>query len=449
MIGPMVSVMNGKVLMAGGAHEQWGANNCGPLKPGAVYDLNTQEWVETGPLVHPRGAHIAIRLMNGKVLITGGYNCTTSGSLSSAELYTPPTATPFVSMGDINKDGTPEIAVITHDAATQTTIARIKDAKTGLLVKRMPFNGHFVPQTASVVNDLNGNSAPEIALLGVRDSDQAVLVEVRDSLSGVGIRSSLFPATLPPFDLAIVPEVNGKNTAGLAVLQQNDTTLRVQLKDAFSGAGILAIRFSARYDGVNLQVLSDLNGNGKPELAVLGHNKATTRPDAIEIRDSSSGDLIRLINLGRGPTPQQLFSLPDLNSNGGQELAVLRTVAGGVEVMDSQVGLPFNMLNYRVSQPYRLAGVTDAGGNTDLALLGERAADGQNRAVVHDVLTDWHVKTVVYDPRGVNVGFISIPDINGNGVSELVRLRQQSGVHPFVAEVRDGKTGELLKSIGF
>ena len=356
--------------------------------------------------------------------------------------------TPLTSLGDVNGDNTPEIAVVTHNVATQTTVARVKDAKTGLLVKRMSFNGRFAPRTASVVNDLNSNGAPEIALLGVRDTDNAVLVEVRDSQTGVRIHSTRFPATFTPKDLAIIPNVNGQNTAGLAVLQQNNSTLRVQLKDAATGAEIRRIRFGNRYDGVNLQVLSDLNGNGKPELAVLGHNKTATRADSIEIRDSSTGDFIRRINFGKGSTPQQLFVLPDLNTSGGQELAVLRTTEGRVEVKDSQTGLPVKILNYGL-QPYRLASVSDSSGSTDLAMLGTRALDGQIRAGVREVLTDWPVKRIIYDQRGDSVGFVSIPDINDNGVSELVRLRQESGRREVVAEVRDGKTGELLKAFGF
>ena len=50
---------------------------------------------------------------------------------------------------------------------------------------------------------------------------------------------------------------------------------------------------------------------------------------------------------------------------------------------------------------------------------------------------------------GITVGFISIPDINGNGVAELVRLREQPGPQKLFAEVRDGRTGVLLQGMYF
>jgi N-acetylneuraminic acid mutarotase len=93
-LGPLVTLLNGKILMAGGGHEQWGSGRCGPMRPGALYDPKTGTWKETASLVNPRSQHIAIRLLSGKVLIAGGYDCVVSGSLASAELYTPEKALP-------------------------------------------------------------------------------------------------------------------------------------------------------------------------------------------------------------------------------------------------------------------------------------------------------------------------------------------------------------------
>ena len=354
------------------------------------------------------------------------------------------------SLGDINKDNSPEIAVITYNPTLKKTTATVKNAKTGALVKQIIFNGQFVPIKANIFPDLNGNGARDIAVLGVRSSDQAVQVEVRDSLSGVKLSAVSFDSTFKALDLGVVRDISGKGTAGLAVLQENDTELRVQLKNALSGAQIGNINFSSGYKGIDLLVLGgDLNGNKAKEIAVLADNKTVTAADIVEIRDSKTGDLIRTISYGTGQELKQLINLPDLNNSGGPELAVLRANTARVSLKDALSGLPVNTLNYALSQPFKLASVSDSSSQTHLAMLGVRASDGQPRAEVHDALSDTLINKVVFDNYGTTVGFISIPDINGNGVAELMRLREQPGPQKLFAEVRDGRTGMLIQGMYF
>ena len=358
-------------------------------------------------------------------------------------------ATPLVSLNDINKDAAPEIAVITYNPTLKKTTATVKNAQTGALVEQIQFEGQFVPTKANVLPDLNGNGAPEIAVLGVRSSDQAVQVEVRDSLSGVKLSAVPFDSIFTPLDLGVVRDISGKGTAGLAVLQQSATELRAQLKNALSGVEIGNINFSAGYKGIDLIVLGDLNGNRTKEIAVLADNKTATAADTVEIRDSKTGALIRTISYGTGKDLQQLINLPDLNNSGGAELAVLRANTARVLVKDAKTGLPVNTLDYAVSQPFRLATVADSNSQTNLAMLGVRAATGQPRADLHDPLSDTFINKVLYDSYGTTVGFIAIPDINGNGVAELVRLREQPGPQKLFAEVRDGRTGVLIQGMYF
>ena len=395
---------------------------------------------------------MAYATTNNKIYAIGGSLTNNHVGSTIVEQYTPLAAvTPsqIISLGDINKDGAPEIAVITYNPTLKKSTATVKNAQTGGLVKQITFDGQFVPTKANVLPDLNGNGAPEIAVLGVRSSDQAVQVEVRDSLSGVKLSAMPFDPAFKPLDLGVVRDISGKGTAGLAVLQQNATQLRVQLKNALTGAQIRNISFNAHYKGIDLLVISDLNANQSREIAVLADNKTTSAADIVEIRDSKTGALIRTISYGTGQELKQLINLPDLNNSGGTELAVLRANTARVSLKDAKSGLPVNTLDYALSQPFKLASVADSSSQTHLAMLGVRASDGQPRAEVHDALSDTFINKVVYDNYGTTVGFISIPDINGNGVAELVRLREQPGPQKLFAEVRDGRTGVLIQGMYF
>jgi len=352
---------------------------------------------------------------------------------------------PIIPLGDINHDNSPEIAVITYDPTRKKTTATVKSAQNGILVKQITFNGQFVPQKANTLIDLNANGAREIAVLGVRDSDQAVQVEVRDSLTGDRLSVVPFASEWPPIDLGIVRNFNGKGTVGLAVLQQNATGLQVQLKDALTGAQVRNVTFNAGYKGIDLVAIPDLNGNQSWELAVLGDNKTVTAADQVEIRDGSTGQLIRTLSYGTGKQPLQLLSISDMNASGGNELAVLRDGSPRVLVKDAKTGLAINTLDYTLTGPFRLATVDDSAGTNGLALLSKQRA----RAQVHDILTDTLINNVIYDNYGSTVGFISIADLNSNGVTELVRLREQPGPQKLFVEVRDGRTGVLIQGMYF
>jgi hypothetical protein len=100
-------------------------------------------------------------------------------------------------------------------------------------------------------------------------------------------------------------------------------------------------------------------------------------------------------------------------------------------------------------EPYKLARVAKSTGKTALALLGKRAKDGQIRAHVYDVLSNTRLTTIIYEQYGTTVDFRMIPDSNGNGVAELVRLREQPGPQTLFAEVHDGETGQLIAGMHF
>jgi N-acetylneuraminic acid mutarotase len=69
---------NGKVLVAGGYNYQ-------AITSAATYDPSTQAWAAVGDLSAARGDHTATRLLNGRVLVAGGWQ--EPNALASAELY--------------------------------------------------------------------------------------------------------------------------------------------------------------------------------------------------------------------------------------------------------------------------------------------------------------------------------------------------------------------------
>jgi hypothetical protein len=87
---------DGRVLLAAGAWEDRIGFGTFPMRAAELYDPASGTWTATGNLAHPRLAHTATLLPNGKVLVAGGrrrLDFNVIETLASAELYDPATGT--------------------------------------------------------------------------------------------------------------------------------------------------------------------------------------------------------------------------------------------------------------------------------------------------------------------------------------------------------------------
>ena len=135
-------LQNGQALVAEGVRADYN----GPLIPYAeLYDQATGTWSQTGSLVMPRisAGENLITLQNGKVLLAGGSDATTSAAYTEAELYDPTTGT-WLTTGSMNTPRRFAAYVLLNDGrvlaaagnpnqgpGTPTNTAEIYDPSTG------------------------------------------------------------------------------------------------------------------------------------------------------------------------------------------------------------------------------------------------------------------------------------------------------------------------------
>jgi len=100
---PATALANGQILFAGGSADSYGEVG---LTQATLYDPATGQFYEAGGLHQARSAHTTTLLKDGRVLITGGYNGegsdSVTGIFSSAELFDPETRT-FSSVGEMTR----------------------------------------------------------------------------------------------------------------------------------------------------------------------------------------------------------------------------------------------------------------------------------------------------------------------------------------------------------
>ena len=352
-------------------------------------------------------------------------------------------------LGDLNHNGSTELAVVGHDADSGSPVnwVVIKDTRTQATVRKFQVPDASGVADAKMVPDLNGNGAPEVVLLSATTHHATV----HDSLSGKLLRNIALDSAFKPLRVAIVPDQNGNGASELAVLEVNSSTARVEIRDAKNGVFIrqLSLAQPQLLQPRDLAVLPDLNQNGSAELAVLGRSAVAGKPDKVAIHDGVTGQLIRNVTFGMGNDPQRLIVVPDINGNGSPELAVLREGTPRVLVEDAQTGLIVSVLTYSSQyRPFDLQVIPDFSGNglPELALWAVRATDGKVKVTVSDVATrQWLAAAyfgVTATVRADDGAVIS--DLDGNGVPELVRAGVRASDSNAVAGFRDASTGATV-----
>jgi len=127
-------------------------------------------------------------------------------------------------------------------------------------------------------------------------------------------------------DQVMLKDMNGNNYSELAVLRQLMTSGRPQvfIKDSSTKRALKSIAFfGPAFTSFGLTTISDINGNSVDEIAVLAIKKATGAIQ-VQVKDADTKGLLKTFSmLSKNYTPLSISSVSDLNGNGIDEVAVL------------------------------------------------------------------------------------------------------------------------------
>ncbi|MEE9493556.1 MAG: hypothetical protein V3W04_09300 [Gammaproteobacteria bacterium] len=274
----------------------------------------------------------------------------------------------FDLLADSNANAAPELVVL----GTGRVTAEVRDSLSGEKLSTVLFNSSFTPINLTVMPDLNGNGTQELAVLGKHPTKNWVLVDIRDSITGSRINSVSFNPNFIPVQLSVLQDIDNNGTPDLAVLSNNKVTGQpdkieirnlegtlirntwigkaydsVQMHDytSHNGNAMLAVLqidtsrnrmhvariniqsgtvsgitgFNGHYAPAKLSILSDLNGNHTHEFAIFGKNPENDTVK-IEVRDTETGTLINNTWLWKEYLTYDMTILPSLNGNSSEEL---------------------------------------------------------------------------------------------------------------------------------
>ncbi len=207
----------------------------------------------------------------------------TTADISTKVDFTTGTNPVSVAIGDLDGDGKPDLAVANQNSATVSVLRNTSTSGSivaGSFAAKVDFATGSSPYSVAI-GDLDGDGKPDLA---VANQNSATVSVFRNTSTSGSIAAGSFAAIVNfttgtnPFSVAI-GDLDGDGKPDLAVANQNSTTVSVFRNTSTSGS-IAAGSFAAKVDFATgttpySVAIGDLDGDGKPDLAVANYSSTT------------------------------------------------------------------------------------------------------------------------------------------------------------------------------
>src|SRR6185436_14471253 len=230
-----------------------------------------------------------------------------------------------VAIGDFNGDGKPDLAAANFNSGNVSILRGINFGNFGPATN---FTAGSNPISIAV-GDLNGDGKSDLAVANSGGGNVSILFG--DGAGGFGPPIN-WPAGSNPWSV-VIGDLNGDGKPDLAVANRDTPvgTVSVLLNDGFGAFGT-PFTFTVG-NGPKSLAIGDLDGDGKPDLAVANTNSTT----AISILLNStlfspSGSFGPATDFAAGTTPRSV-AIGDLNGDGKLDLAAANDSSNIVSIL--------------------------------------------------------------------------------------------------------------------
>ena len=416
--------------------------------PGGVWRQKQKIVPNDGAMSDRFGYSVAIH--NGQAVFGAQADDDSGMDSGSAYVYTikPALRTNLISLPDINSNGYADVAV----AVTGTDFhVHVRDGSSDALITDINFSTDGAVEMV-LLPDLDASGIPEIAILQLLSSGQ-VRVQARDSVTGGVSGNFWFGAQYAPVAMDVVNDYNGNGLPEIAVLGSETGTdaVRVQVQD--TSAGFLDnIYLGTQSIATDVVTVADTSGNGIPEIGILGVLKSSNQIRS-QLWDADTAAFQANVWFGNVYQPQSMITMPDINSNGSDEIVAMgvdpATDNIRVQVRDSDTTATlFNIWLGAVNEAVDIALINDinSDGVADLAVLLKTPA-GVGRVRVQSGANGAFIRNLFYSVVDDPVDLAVMPDYSGNGFEELAVLGKSAGVRH--VQILDTATGTQVNRIDF
>jgi len=363
-------------------------------------------------------------------------------SFSTKTDFTSGTQPYSVSRGDLNGDGKPDMAVTSNNSASVSVFLNTTTpgASTPTFTAKTDFTTGTGPRSVSI-GDLNGDGIPDLAVANITSTSVSVFLNTTTpgaSTPAFTAKTDFTTGTQP--NSVSIGDLNGDGKPDLAVTNNISASVSVFLNTTTPGASTPT--FSAKTDfttGTNPRSVSigDLNGDGKPDLAVANSSSTsvsvflnTTTPGA------STPTFTAKTDFSAGANPYSV-SIRDLNGDGKPDLAVVNQGSASTSVSvflnTTTPGAPTPTFSAKTdfttsSFPQFISiGDLNGDGKPDMAIVnaGSVSVSVFLNTTTPGASTPTFTAKTDYTTAGTPFS-VSIGDLNGDGKPDLAIANQSS-----------------------
>jgi hypothetical protein len=314
----------------------------------------------------------------------------------------------------------------------------------------LTFTYLVVPPSVAVLEDINDSGDAE-AVVAMYNGDPGQAI-IKDSESGDAVATVDASAGLAAVDVEVISDLNGNGSDDIAflLLASTDSQPKVEVRDPLSGARIKNVNYNKQHDPVALAIVADQNGNQSEEGVVLARQlNANDRPRLL-IRDLSTKAKVNNLSLPKIFDPLDVVMGPDLNGNGSTDAYVLSTRIsdgkGFVNVWDTGgAGKIVNVQLPKQTDVLALDDLVSAGGANAVTVLGLRTTDNVGRVFVYDSLTAAKIWAASQAQGRVPIDIKAYT--NGAGAVRVAALQLRSSDQRPVVTIYNGNTGAVVTNV--
>jgi hypothetical protein len=379
-----------------------------------------------------------------------------------------------VSIGDLNGDGKPDLAVanggstsvsVLLNTTTPGAITLTFTAKTDFITGGQPFS--------ISMGDFNGDGKPDLAVVNIASFTVSVLLNT--TIPGAATptftaKTDFATGNQPSF--VSIGDLNGDGKSDLVVTNMSSKTVSVFLNATTPGSAtptfLIKTDFATGTDPSSVSI-GDFNGDGKPDLAIANYSDSvvsvllnTTTPG------SATPTFLTKTDFATGGNPYSV-SIEDMNGDGRSDLVVTNSNSSIVSVLLNTT-IPgaaaptfLDKKDFMTgSRPYSVSiGDFNGDGKPDLAVANYNV---NTVSVLLNTTTPGSATPTFLDKKDFTTGasphFVSIGDLNGDGkrdlavsnysdftVSVLLNTTIMGAATPAFSVKSDSSTGNLPYSV--
>ena len=362
-------------------------------------------------------------------------------TFATQEEFTTGTSPYSVAIGDLNGDGRPDLAIANAISANVTVLLNttMPGATTPTYAAKTDFNTGFSPFSVAI-GDLNGDGRPDLAIANYGSNSVSVLLNTTTpgATTPSYVAKTDFTAGTRPYSLAI-GDLNGDGRPDLAIANRDSNNLSVLLNTTTPGATTPSYAdqtILTTGDAPISVAIRDLNGDGKPELAIANAGSDTV---SVLLNTTTAGattaSFADKTDFTTGAAPSSV-AIGDLNGDGQPDLAIANLGDGNVSVLLNTTILPTASVDVGPRTDFTTGNGTfsvatgdfNNDGRPDLAITNR---DSDSVSVLLNTTTPGANTPSYADKTDFNTGddprSVSIGDLNGDGRPDLAIANQADG----------------------